>query len=142
MRTRKFPHWHVCWLTRDEPPIFHSVKFPNLFQAVVTCYRLWRSGNHVISLGRFKGGRTFDPAMDHQPQVRLLALDGRRHFDCVFKGLHPAPLELAIIRHKDLDIVHYTVRCPMCWTYSGFHDTEKQALHAWQTGNRIAVKKD
>ena len=139
MRPRKKPRWTVSWMTFDEPPIFNSVKFPNLLWAVITCYRLWRAGHHDISLSRFRGGRTFDPGMDKQPQIELRPLKGF-HYACVFAGLRPAPLELAVIHNAHDNSVSYTVRCPMCWTYCGFHDTEEKAMESWLAGNRIHVK--
>jgi hypothetical protein len=137
---KKKLRWTVSWKTYDEPPIFNSVKFPSLRMAVITCYRLWRAGHHDISLKRFRGGRTFDPAMDNQPLVELRPTKTKYHYDCVANGLNPAPLEVAVIHNAHDNSVHYTVRCPMCWTYSGFHAKEGLAWFAWHIGQRIAVK--
>ena len=59
-----------------------------------------------------------------------------------WNGLDPAPLELAAIHEKDGKHISYTVRCPMCWTYSGFSDTADKALVLWENGYRIRVEKE
>lgn len=136
------PRWTVSWMTFDNPPYFNAVAFPKLLWAVVTCVRLWRAGHHHITLSRFRGCRTYDPGIDCQPQVKLSPLKGQYHLDCVVQGFNPAPLELAAIHHKDGKHISYTVRCPMCWTYSGFSDTADKALVLWESGYRIRVEKE
>lgn len=136
------PRWTVSWMTYDKPPYFNAVGFPKLFWAVVTCWELWRAGHRHISLSKYRGRRTYDPGMDCQPQVKLIPLKGRHHGDCALKGLDPAPLELAAIHEKDGKHISYTVRCPLCWTYSGFHDTADHAWLAWHYGHRIRVERE
>lgn len=136
------PRWTVSWMTFDNPPYFNAVGFPSLFWAVVTCWRLWRAGHRNIRLSRYRGNRTYDPGIDCQPQVKLYPLKGQYHYDCVMQGFNPAPLELAAIHHKDGKHICYTVRCPMCWTYSGFSDTPDMAFRKWVCGYRIRVERE
>lgn len=86
-------------------------------------------------------GRTFDPAVDGNPNVSSMPdPKGRKCRDCVLSGSNPEPLEVVEIRSVMAGPPpSYMVGCPKCWTHSEYRDTPEGAWTAWYEGIRSKI---